>query len=129
MNKNSTKRRTQMIAIGLASVALLAVVAFGAIQALTTTDAENIALDQYPGATVLQTELDDENGASVYSVELQAASGKVEVKIDPNSGAVLAADPDDDHEDADENDDAAEINDLDDDQIENEQDGDFENED
>jgi len=125
MNNWMTKRRTRILWIGLAATALATVAVFGAMQALTTADAEQIALAQYPGATVLGTELDDENGASVYSVELQADSGELEVKIDPNSGAILAADADDDHEDVD----PADVDDADDDQVENEQHGDFENED
>jgi len=125
MKRHITKPRLRTIGISLAIATIVAVAAFGAIQALTVADVEHIALDQYPGATVLETELDDENGASVYSVELQADGVEVEVKIDSNSRTVLAAEPDDDHQDED----PAEVNDLDDDEIENEQDGDFENED
>jgi hypothetical protein len=53
--------------------------------------AEGIALAEYPGATVMETELAEEGGASYYVVELQSATGVVEVQIDSNSGALIAA--------------------------------------
>ena len=84
--------------------------ASGAVEVITSATAESIALDQYPGATVVKTELVDEDGASFYSVELQVASGEFEVRIDPNSGAILAADA---------------VTDTDNDQTENVQEGDL----
>ncbi|MFQ6089946.1 MAG: PepSY domain-containing protein, partial [Candidatus Bipolaricaulia bacterium] len=56
---------------------------------ITASDAEQAALAQFPSATVLQTELDSENGCLVYSVELQSASGVKDVKVDAGTGQVL----------------------------------------
>jgi hypothetical protein len=115
------------VGIALAVAGLVAIAAFGAIQALTTADAEKIALDLYPDATVLGTQRDDEKGSSVYSVELQTDTGEVEVNIDPNSGEILSTDAADAHEDAGEGSESVDV--ADDDQVENEQEGDYEHED
>ncbi len=65
-------------------------------QVKTTADqARATALAQFPGATVKQIELQDENGALVWGVELTDASGAVqEIKIDGNSGQILSTQAD-----------------------------------
>jgi hypothetical protein len=121
MKDSMTRRRVRILGIGLAVVALSAVAAFGVLQAITPAGAEQIALDQYPGATVSSTQLENEGGTSVYSVELTSASGDVEVNVDANSGTILAGEQDGSHD--------AKTSSADNDQIENEQDGDFDTED
>lgn len=49
-------------------------------------DAETIALAANPGTTVVKTELDNENGVLVYSVEL---SNGLDVKVDAGNGQIL----------------------------------------
>jgi len=56
---------------------------------ITAADAESAALASNPGASVVKTELDNENGALVYSVELDSG---VDVKVDAGNGQVLFAD-------------------------------------
>jgi hypothetical protein len=52
--------------------------------------AEKAALDAVPGE-VVKTELDNENGFVVYSVEVKSADGTVtDVKVDAGDGTVLA---------------------------------------
>ncbi len=132
------KRRVRILGIGLALAAASTVAAFGFLQAITPADAEQIALDQYPGATVTSTQLEDENGTPAYSVELQAASGDVEVTVDSSSGAVLATDSENEGADSgsgdvlaadSENEGPDTDSNKDGDQIENEQEGNFETED
>ena len=53
--------------------------------AITAEQAQAAALAAHPG-TVVKTELDDENGQLIYSVELD---GGVDVKVDAMTGAVL----------------------------------------
>jgi len=53
---------------------------------VTPAEAEAAALAANPGATVVKTELDNENGALVYSVEL--GSG-LDVKVDAANAAIL----------------------------------------
>jgi len=62
----------------------------------TTADqARAAALAQFPGATVEQVELQDENGALAWGVELTDASGAVqEVKVDGNSGQIVSTQAD-----------------------------------
>lgn len=62
-------------------------------QAKVTVDqAKQVALGQYPGATVKQAYLDSEHGVLVWDVELVDASGKsVDVKVDANSGQLVTA--------------------------------------
>lgn len=59
---------------------------------ITASNAETAALAQFPGSTVLKTELDDENGVLVYSVELQTASGIKDVKVDAGNAQILYTD-------------------------------------
>ena len=62
---------------------------------LTADQAKAAALAQFPGATVTRTELDNENGTVVYSVQLTDSAGKgQDVKVDAASGAVLQAQAD-----------------------------------
>jgi len=53
---------------------------------ISAADAEAAALAANPGATVVKTELDNENGVLVYSVEL---SSGMDVKVDAGNGSVL----------------------------------------
>lgn len=53
--------------------------------AITAEQAQTAALAAHPG-TVIKTELDDENGQLVYSVEF---NGGVDVKVDAMTGSVL----------------------------------------
>jgi len=62
---------------------------------ISATEAEAAALDANPGASVVKTELDNENGALVYSVEL---SNGADVKVDAGNGAILFTDSGADNE-------------------------------
>jgi uncharacterized membrane protein YkoI len=53
---------------------------------IPASDAETAALAANPGATVTKSEIDNENGALVYSVELSNGS---DVKVDAGTGQVL----------------------------------------
>jgi len=53
---------------------------------ISAAEAEAAALVANPGATVIKTELDNENGALVYSVELSNGS---EVKVDAGTAKIL----------------------------------------
>jgi len=53
---------------------------------ISAADAEAAALAANPGATVVKTELDNENGVLVYSVEL---SSGLDVKVDAGNCSVL----------------------------------------
>jgi len=66
-----------------------------ALQELATisaAEAEAAALADYPGATVIETEIDKENGQVVYEVELDNGS---EVIVDAADGTVLGTEIDD----------------------------------
>jgi len=54
---------------------------------ITPEQAQEIALIANPGATVVEIELDNENGQVVYGVELSTG---VEVKVDAIGGVILA---------------------------------------
>src|ERR1700730_88090 len=64
-----------------------------ASQAKITADQANAAaLGQFSGGTVKKTELDNENGTVVYSVQLTDSAGKQQVvKVDAVGGKVLQA--------------------------------------
>ena len=64
--------------------------------AITAADAESAALAATPGASVVKTELDDENGTVVYSVEL---SNGADVKVDAANGTILTTNSGVDNED------------------------------
>jgi len=53
---------------------------------ISPADAEAAALAANPGTTVVKTELDNENGVLVYSVEL---SNGLDVKVDAGNAAIL----------------------------------------
>lgn len=83
---------------------------------ITPEQAKNSALTANPGTTVVKIELDNENGAVVYSVELDNG---MDVKVDAGNGDILYTDNNSDFE----------SNDFDDDNIEHEFDGEEEHED
>ena len=56
---------------------------------ITASEAENAALNANPGTTVVKSELDNENGTLVYSVEL---SSGMDVKVDAGNGSILFSD-------------------------------------
>ena len=62
---------------------------------ISAAEAEKAALAANPGTTVVKSELDNENGALVYSVEL---SNGADVKVDAGNGAILFTDSGADHE-------------------------------
>jgi uncharacterized membrane protein YkoI len=68
------------------------------LQSLAKIDqaaAEKAALDAVPGE-VKKTELDNENGSVVYSVQVMDKDGKLqEVKVDAGNGQVLSQEADD----------------------------------
>lgn len=77
---------------------------------ITKENAEEIALAANPGASVVKTELENENGTLVYSVDITTANGNlIEVGVDATSGEIIATDtnPEDDGSDAEEADDTA----------------------
>jgi uncharacterized membrane protein YkoI len=53
---------------------------------ITQEEAEAIALAKYPGAKVAATELENEGGTLLYSIELDNGA---EVEVDATSGTVL----------------------------------------
>jgi uncharacterized membrane protein YkoI len=63
--------------------------ALAGLATITPEQAKNSALNAYPGATVIKVKLDNENGAVVYSVELDNG---LDVKIDTGNGDVLYSD-------------------------------------
>ena len=62
---------------------------------ISAADAEAAALAANPGASVVQTELDDENGSVVYSVELDNGS---DVNVDATNGTILTTETGADNE-------------------------------
>jgi uncharacterized membrane protein YkoI len=60
---------------------------------ITVDQAQDAAQAVYPGTTVIEVELDNENGCLVYSVEL---SNGLEVKVDAGNGEILHVESDDD---------------------------------
>lgn len=69
--------------------------ALAGLTTITPEQAKAAALEANPGATVVKVELDNENGALVYSVEL---SNGTDVKVDAGNAAVLYTDSGSDHE-------------------------------
>jgi uncharacterized membrane protein YkoI len=57
---------------------------------VTPAEAEAAAIAANPGTTIVKTELDNENGVLVYSVEL---SNGMDVKVDAGTGTVLHTEP------------------------------------
>lgn len=62
---------------------------------ISSDQAAQAATAAYPGTTVMQVELDNENGWLVYSVELSNGS---DVKVDAGNASVLATDQEDGQE-------------------------------
>ncbi|KAB2333072.1 hypothetical protein F7731_16140 [Cytobacillus depressus] len=72
---------------------------------ITAKESESIALKEVKGQ-VTDTELEDEDGVVVYSVEIKGdQSQKYDVKIDAKTGKVLKVEKDDEKDDGEENDD------------------------
>ena len=71
----------------------------GPLTAKITPDAATAAaLAAQPG-TAGKTELEDENGTTVYGIAITAADGKkFDVKVDANTGKVLKSEADDENE-------------------------------
>jgi len=69
--------------------------ALAGLATITPEQAKDAALAANPGATVIKVELDNENGALVYSVELDNGA---DVKVDAGNGTVLYTDSGGDHE-------------------------------
>lgn len=63
--------------------------ALAGLATITPEQAKAAALQANPGTTVVKVELDNENGALVYGVEL---SNGVDVKVDAGNAAVLYTD-------------------------------------
>jgi len=57
-------------------------------------EAKAAALTQFPGATITDVELENENGSLVYDVELTADGKAYEVKVDATTGTVLHSEAD-----------------------------------
>ncbi len=70
-------------------------IALEGLASITPDQARDAALAVVPG-TVDKVELDNENGAVVYSVEITDASGShIDVKVDAGNGTVVHQDADD----------------------------------
>lgn len=65
---------------------------------ITREEAEAIALAQYPGASVVATELENEGGKLLYSIELDNGA---EVEVDAKDGTPLPAEAETDSEGSD----------------------------
>ena len=61
--------------------------------AITPEEAEAAALAEFPGATVVEVELEDEGGVLAYSVEFDDGT---EVVVDANDGSFITTEVDDD---------------------------------
>jgi uncharacterized membrane protein YkoI len=61
-----------------------------ALQGYATVTPAEAAIAANPGTTIVKTELDNENGVLVYSVEL---SNGMDVKVDAGTGTVLHTEP------------------------------------
>ena len=71
--------------------------ALAGLATITADEAKAAALAAVPGE-VVQVELDNENGAVVYSVEVDTGSGIVDVKVDAGNANVVHQDADNDTE-------------------------------
>ena len=65
------------------------------LAAISASEAEAAALAANPGTSVVKTELDNENGVVVYSVELNNGA---DVKVDAGNAAVIHTESDGDFE-------------------------------
>jgi len=68
-------------------------VALQELAVITADDAVTVAEAAYQGAAAIKIELDNENGAVVYSVELDNG---LDVKVDAGNGGILRLSQDDD---------------------------------
>jgi hypothetical protein len=84
---------------------------------VSAADAEAAALAAHPGAQVVKSELDNENGSLVYSVELN--NGK-DVKVDAGTGAILFVESGEDDEETSAAEEQTELEEADDSQEERE---------
>ena len=67
---------------------------------LTQSEAVAIAAASVDsGAKVLDVELEDENGVIVYGVEMTLNGKELDIKVDANSGQIVASDDDAEYED------------------------------
>ena len=64
---------------------------------LTSDEAQAIALKEVPG-TVIESELEDEDGVVVYGFEIQSTNGVQDVKIDAATGKVVKVEADNEAE-------------------------------
>jgi uncharacterized membrane protein YkoI len=71
--------------------------------AVPAESAERIVLAAFPGATILESEIEEENGRLIYSFELEVAGqrGEVDVEVDAMTGELLPSEVDDDDDDDD----------------------------
>jgi uncharacterized membrane protein YkoI len=60
------------------------------------TTAEQKAQASIPGGVVVASELEDENGAIVYGVEIKTGNAVHDVKVDAITGSIIKADQDND---------------------------------
>ena len=100
-------RKVVMIGLGTVSAAVLGVAGIASASASVHHDsprsnvhtatvstavsqaaAEKIALAAVPGSRVTETRLDSRNGATVWKVHLSTASGRTEVEVNAQTGAV-----------------------------------------
>lgn len=67
---------------------------------MSIEEAIKTATQKYPGQ-VLEAELEDEDGAALWELEILTADGKkMEVQVDSRTGEVLASEEDEDAKDA-----------------------------
>lgn len=59
---------------------------------ISSARAKSIALKKAPGAAVIKTELDDDDGTAVYEIELRKGSYEYDITINAKTGAVLEFD-------------------------------------
>lgn len=62
----------------------------------TLEQANQIVLDANPNATIVSSNLEDENGVYVYGVIITKDSTQYEVKVDANTGVILSTEVDND---------------------------------
>jgi uncharacterized membrane protein YkoI len=93
---------------------------------ISAADAEATALAANPGTTVVKSELDNENGVLVYSTEL---SSGMDVKVDAGNGAILHTEQADGQEEVGEANEASEVAEADNDNVQEEHESQAENDD
>ena len=67
--------------------------------AISEEQAKAIALDSVVGGTFVAIELENEDGAIVYGVKIQAGTVTSDVKVDANTGTILNNEQDNDGND------------------------------